>query len=304
MADRLLQRYLWLIDTLQSRGEMTLKEIQDAWQRASANDMRVELSDRTFRNHCSAILSNFGIEVACRRGRNRNSYYITNPEELEKNNLNRWLVENYSLSSILSEHRDLSDKILLEDIPSSRVYLATILSALRLQQTLCISYRNFVGRGFDNLEFEPLCVKLFKRRWYVLVREVEDKGCRVLSLDRLTSLSLTERPYVYPVDFSPKAFFTPYYGIIALTDQAPADIVLRAYDELPSYLCSLPLHTSQEVIERTEAYTDFKLLLVPTFDFIQELLLHREQLEVIVPETLRGEVASLIKQMHKRYSDA
>lgn len=304
MVDRLLQRYLWLIDTLQSRGEMTLKDIQDAWQCASANDMGIELSDRTFRNHCTAILDNFGIEIACRRGRNRNGYYIANPEELQGNSLNRWLVENYNLSAILSGHRELSDKILLEDIPSSSEHLATILSALRLRQTLRISYRNFVGRSFDNLEFEPLCVKLFKRRWYVLVREVESKKCRVLSLDRLTSLSLTERPYVYPADFSPKAFFAPYYGIIASTDQPPTDIVLRAYDELPGYLCSLPLHASQEIIERTEAYTDFKLRLVPTFDFVQELLLHREQLEVIAPETLRGEVASLIKQMYKRYSDA
>lgn len=304
MVDRLLQRYLWLIDTLQSRGEMTLKEIKDAWQRASVNDMRVELSDRTFRNHCSAILNNFGIEVACHRGRNRNVYYISNPEELGKNNLNRWLVENYSLSSILSEHRDLSDKILLEDIPSSRVYLATILSALRLQQTLYISYRNFVGRGFDNLEFAPLCVKLFKRRWYILAQSVEDGAFKILSLDRITLLSITDTPYTYPKDFSPKEFLASYYGIIALTDQKPVDIIFRAYDELPRYLSSLPLHHSQEILHSEDNYTDFVLKLVPTFDFIQELLLHRDQLEVLSPISLRREMTDLIVQMYKRYNHA
>lgn len=304
MVDRLLRRYLWLIDLLRSRGAMTLEEIKGAWQGASINDERIPLSDRTFRNHCSAIQSNLGIEIACRRGRNRNGYYIANPEVLEGEGLNRWLMENYALGAMLSEYRDLSDKILVEDIPSSRDYLTIILSAIRVGRVLCISYCNFVGRGFHMLEFEPLCVKLFKRRWYVLVREAENKDFRILSLDRITSLSITEKPYIYPKDFSPREFFAPYYGIIALTDQPSADIVLRAYDELPGYLCSLPLHTSQEVVQSGSNYTDFKLCLVPTFEFVQELLLHRDQLEVLSPDSLRREMAALIVRMHQRYSHA
>lgn len=274
---------------------------QAAYQRSNADDA---MPFRGASTHCTAILDNFGIEITCRRGRNRNGYYIANLEELESNSLNRWLVENYSLSSILSEHRDLSDKILIEDIPSSREYLAMTLSALRLRQTLRISYRNFVGRGFEDHEFEPLCVKLFKRRWYMLAREFESKAFKILFLDRVLEMTLSNKGYIYPKDFSPKAFFAPYYGIIALTDQPPTDIVLRAYKELPGYLSSLPLHDSQEVIGCTEAYTDFRLRFVPTFDLVQELLLHREQLEVLAPETLPREVESMLKQIGKRYSDA
>lgn len=71
MVDRLLKRYLWFIDFLRCRGDVTLEEIKEAWQHTSINDTRVPLSDRTFRNHCSAIQSNLDIEIACRRGRNR-----------------------------------------------------------------------------------------------------------------------------------------------------------------------------------------------------------------------------------------
>lgn len=92
MVDILLKRYLWLIDTLRYRGQMTLAEIIDAWECASANDARTALNERTFRNHCKAILTNFGIEIACRRGRNLNYYYIANPEELQGNSLNSWLL--------------------------------------------------------------------------------------------------------------------------------------------------------------------------------------------------------------------
>jgi len=293
MVDILLKRYLWLIDTLRYRGQMTLAEIIDAWECASANDARTALNERTFRNHCKAILTNFGIEIACRRGRNLNYYYIANPEELQGNSLNSWLLENFSLSALLSEHS-----------PSGRMHLSTVLTALREGRVLRISYRNFAGRGFDARELEPLCVKLFKRRWYLVVRIVESQELRILSLDRVTAMELSEKAYSYPADFSPSEFFAPYYGIIALEGADPVEIRLRAYCELPGYLTSLPLHHSQEVIAQCGEYTDFRLRLVPTFEFVQELLLHRDQLEVLAPASLRGEVAELLCKMQQRYHDA
>lgn len=304
MVDILLKRYLWLIDTLRYRGQMTLAEIINAWECTSANDARTALNERTFRNHCKAILTNFGIEIACRRGRNLNYYYIANPEELQGNSLNSWLLENFSLSALLSEHSALADKILVEEIPSGRMHLATVLTALREGRVLRVSYRNFAGRGFDARELEPLCVKLFKRRWYLVVRIVESQELRILSLDRVTAMELSEKAYSYPADFSPSEFFAPYYGIIALEGADPVEIRLRAYCELPGYLTSLPLHHSQEVIAQCGEYTDFRLRLVPTFEFVQELLLHRDQLEVLAPASLRGEVAELLCKMQQRYHDA
>lgn len=59
---------------------------------------------------------------------------------------------------------------------------------------------------------------------------------------------------------------------------------------------SLPIHHSQNELETKDGHTDFSLQLVPTFDFIQELLLHREQLKVISPQSLRDEIASIISK--------
>ena len=187
MVDILLKRYLWLIDTLRNKGEMSYEDLADAWDNASANDEHSSLSKRTLYNHCQAALKHFGIEITCRRGRGLNLYYIANPEELEGKGLNLWLIENFSLSSMLAENSDIADKILLEDIPSGREHLSTVLSALRSGKTLLMSYRNFVGRGFTDVEVEPLCVKLFKRRWYVLVNVPVWNAMRILSLDRTFS---------------------------------------------------------------------------------------------------------------------
>lgn len=302
MVELLLKRYLWLIDILQRRGEMTYEEISSAWERSVLNDNGSTLSKRTLYNHCQAVGRQFGIEITCRRGRNLNFYYIANPEALSDDNMNSWLIENFSVATLLSENKDLSDKILLEEIPSGRMYLDEMLAAIREDAIVRLSYRNFSGRGYDDLDVEPLCVKLFKRRWYVLTRLTDSGKLRIFALDRITSLEKTGRKYVYPSDFSPAEFFAPYFGIIALTGEKPETIRLRVFDELKGYLKSLPLHHSQRIVEEADNHMDITVKVAPTFDFVQEILSHREQMEVIAPVSLRIELLDLIMKMRNRYS--
>ncbi len=299
MVELLLKRYLWLIDTLKSRPDMTFEEIADRWQTSSANDNGSELTKRTFYNHCQAIARHFGIEIECRRGRGLNTYRIANPEAIEENSLTKWALDSFSLGELLLGNASIAEKIILEDIPSGRQWLEPILEALQQNREIELVYENFVGVKFSGA-VKPLCVKLFKRRWYLLSL-LENGRKRIFSLDRIKELKLTERKFSYPKNFSPADYFYNYFGIITLSDGKPENIVIRAYAELPGYLRSLPIHHSQREIESTPAFTDFSLRVVPTFDFIQELLLHRDQLEVIAPQSLRDEVAELLAKMTAHY---
>ena len=301
MVDILLKRYLWLIDILRRRGELTYQEISSAWERSAVNDNGSTLSKRTLYNHCQAVGRQFGIEISCRRGRNLNYYYIANPEALSDNGMNSWLIENFSVSTLLLENKDLADKILLDEVPSGRLYLDDLLAAIRDENVVRLSYCNFSGRGYDGLDAEPLCVKIFKRRWYVLTRLTDNGKLRIFALDRITSLEKTKRKYIYPSDFSPTEFFAPYFGIIALTGDKPEIIRLRIFDELRGYLKTLPIHHSQRIVEEADNHMDITVKVAPTFDFVQELLLHREQLEVMTPESLRKEIYSVISKMSDLY---
>lgn len=300
MVDLLLKRYLWLIDTLKRNGELTFEEISDKWDSSSVNDNGVVLSKRTFYNHCQAIARHFGIDIECRRGRGLNLYRIANPEAIEENSLTKWALDSFSLGELLLGNAAISDKILLEDIPSRREWLVPILQALQQNKELEIVYENFVGRKFAGV-IQPLCIKFFKRRWYVLGKMPEGK-MRIYSLDRLKGLILTEKTFAYPSNFSPSSYFANFYGIL-VTDGKSEKIVIRAYKELPGYLRSLPLHPTQHELDTKDGHTDFTLRLVPTFDFIQELLLHRDQLEVIAPQSLRDEIASVISKMSDNYNN-
>lgn len=302
MVELLLKRYLWLIDTLKRNGEMTFDEIAEQRERSSLNDTGSALIKRTFYNHCQAVARHFGIDIECRRGRGLNLYSIANPEAIEENTLTKWALDSFSFGELLLGNASIADKILLEDIPSGREWLEPILQALQQNHKLNIEYENFVGLKFKGT-ICPLCVKLFKRRWYVLALVHNDRY-RIFSLDRVTSLNIATDKFEYPNDFSPAEYFRDVYGIIAGVERKVQNIHIRAYAELPGYLRSLPLHSTQRELETKDGHTDFILRLVPTFDFIQELLLHRDQLEVLSPPSLREEINAIITNMKNRYEDS
>lgn len=300
MVELLLKRYLWLIDTLKRGGEMTYNEIADRWDKSSVNDNRTILSKRTFYNHCQAVSRHFGIDIECRRGRGLNLYSITNPEAIEENSVIKWTLDSFSLGELLIANSSISDKILLEEIPSGREWLEPILKALQDNLQIEIEYENFFGVKFIG-KVSPLCVKLFKRRWYVLCEVGKDRK-RIFSLDRVKSLVATDSSFIYPKNFVPADYFRDVFGIVAGTGGKVENIRIRTYAELPGYLRLLPMHHSQQEIESNAEFTDFSLRLRPSFDFIQELLLHREQLEVLSPQTLRDEIAEIISKMKNHYN--
>ena len=299
MVELLLKRYLWLIDTLKRYGELTFEEISAKWDSSSTNDNGSKLTQRTFYNHCQAVARHFGILIECRRGRGLNLYSIVNPEAIEENSLTKWALDSFSLGELLLGNSTISDKILLEEIPSGREWLESVLHALQHNKEMEIEYENFVGVTFSG-RVKPLCVKLFKRRWYVLTLIDKDKK-RIFSLDRIRSLTISDRTFNYPKDFVPAEYFQNYFGIIAEIEQKVENVKIRTYAELPGYVRSLPIHHSQRELESKDGHTDFSLRLVPTFDFIQELLFHRDQLEVLEPKTLRDKISTLISRMERLY---
>ena len=71
--------------------------------------------------------------------------------------------------------------------------------------------------------------------------------------------------------------------------------------EQVDYVRSLPLHHSQQEVETGDGYAIFQYYIRPSFDFIQQLLWHRENMEVLQPASLRKEVYSILQQLLSRY---
>ena len=282
MTDRLYAKYMWLISTIYDAGKISFEDIARKWDNAYINDLHQPLKPRTFHNHRHAILMQFGVVIECQRGSNL-----------------YWLLDSFAVSNLLMDNRSISDRIILEDVPSGRYYLEIITSAMRDNHQIVIDYEDFFGNTIQGLKINPYFIRLFKRRWYVMALVLPEKEIHRFGLDRIKHIEVLDAKFSYPKDFSPLDYYTDYFGVFH--DAKPQTIRLKAYCEKPNYLRSLPLHHSQREIESKAEYAIFEYKIAPTYDFIQEILSHGDQMEVLSPDAFRQQIKAIIQEMHDFY---
>ena len=168
MAKNYFDRYVWLIETINRNGHIPFKEISYLWSRSKVNTIGESyLPERTFHNHIEAIYDTFGIEIKCDRSL---GYYIANDDDLESNGIRQWMLNSLSLNNLMKESRDMRDRIILENIPSSQRWLTALVDAIKDQKAIEMTYQSFFSTEPNTFEAHPWCLKLFRQRWYLLAR--------------------------------------------------------------------------------------------------------------------------------------
>jgi hypothetical protein len=296
MATNTFQRYSWLIETLSRLRYAEFKEIQAEWKSSGLNLYNDDLPKRTFRNHITAIADQFNLYIEYKKGR---GFYIANPEDLESSRIKQWMISTLSTYNFLADCQDLKDRILFEEVPSCHRDLPPIIQAMRNQCALTFMYQSHFSMEAHPVEVEPYCLKLFKRRRYLVGREIETEKLKTYALERMTEMDETAHAYSIPTSFNADEYFINYFGII--THGKPELIKLKAIPLEAKYLRALPLHHSQEETETYDEYSIFTLYLSPTWDFKQELLSRANQIEVLAPASLREWMKDTISKMHHIY---
>ena len=67
------------------------------------------------------------------------------------------------------------------------------------------------------------------------------------------------------------------------------------------YVKVLPIHDSQKEVETNPEWSIFEYRLVPCYNFYQQLLWHREKLEVLSPQYVRDELKTTLQKMLEHY---
>ena len=168
---------------------------------------------------------------------------------------------------------------------------------------LGMTYQSFSRYEANTFEVEPLCLKAFKQRWYLVARSPYYDKVMIYALDRVHWMGLTEKGFRYPKDFVPEAFFEDCFGIIADKNVKPETVKFKVSAGQANYLRTLTLHQTQREIEHTDEYSIFTVRLRPTFDFRQEILSQGSDIEVLEPKWFRDEVAEISKHMWNKYKD-
>lgn len=210
------------------------------------------------------------------------------------------MLDSCAVGNIISANLSLKDRIIVDEIPSGRDHLTTILQAMKENRVISITYRPFNQPQGYTFPIEPYCVKLFENRWYVLGHNNRDE-IKIYGLDRLERVEPTGETFKLPRNFSADVFFATRYGIVIGYDEKPERIVIRANKDHKHYMKSLPMHHSQRLIEDYGEYADFEMYLAPTYDFVMKLLQAGARVEVMSPPGLRQTMKGWIEEMMEIY---
>ena len=302
MAKNYFKSYIWLLETLQSRGPLTLAQIRELWRRSSVNEYGNDLPARTFANHIASIGDIFGIDIVC--DRRDNTYSIENNEDMDGQGIRAWMLDALSLNSLLNESAGLKDRIFFENVPSSHQFLTTIIQAIRDNRKLKVRYQGYRMDQERTFELDPYFIREFKRRWYLYGHKDYDKDTKphMYALDRMMEVEILPDTFKMPEGLDAKAWFQSLYGVRKYDDMKPQQVLLKVYGKQVRYFRSLPLHSSQEEVETHKGYSVFAYNLAPDYDFKQDILSFGDTAEVLEPSTLRESIKEIIINQINRYS--
>ena len=296
MAHNDFKRYIWLIELLKRVDGASFADIDDAWQDDPLlNPVGEPLPLRTFYNHIKAIKEIFDLEIT--QSKRDRKYRVSN----YYGKVQEDIVSYLSLNATINRYKDLRGRVLGEEEPRvDQRCLQLICQAMHEGRKVRLEYKKYGDAYPRDRRLSPYCLKIFKRRWYLLAKEGEYLKTFALD-DRTTDIEILDEASDYPDDFDAEAFFRDTFGI----RNTPAkNVIVKVYGHEADYWRSSPLHPSQQEIEAGKDYAIFSLKVgTDAWEFVQELLSRGDRIEVLKPQSLRKEMARCIEGMKERYAE-
>lgn len=291
----LYSRYIWLVDTINRHGRITRQEINKLWVQSPYSDGN-PMPRRTFYNYRQAVEEIFNIVIE--NDPSTYEYYI--PESEQKRGTTAWLLDSAATSDIITGARDVADRIFLENVPSARQNLPTIVQALRDNVSIKFDYHPYTRtKPTTGVVVEPYFTKIFKQRWYVVGRNVKEDKIKTYALDRMQRVTLQRDTFKLPADFDPATYFRDAFGIVVDQGQ-PKTIKLKVEPTRAKYFKALPLHHTQDAME-TDAFTIFTYKMRITRDLVADLLSYGSEVTVMQPPELKAMIVNELQKSLNNY---
>ena len=278
---------------------VTLNEINACLKRES--DMYgfdLSVSKRTFQRDVQDLLSLFQIEIVYDYSLRK--YLIRNQGD---ESYNSRILEAFETLSVLTVNQDVSKYLDFETRRAGGLEnFHGLLHAIKNHLQLNFSYQSYDQEKAFLRKTNPLLLKEFKGRWYIIARDLADNKIKTYALDRLSNPEITKKRFTVAADFNPKSIFRDSFGIIhSVAGSVPQRVVLSFDAWQGKYVKSQPLHASQVTLINNESEFRIELFVYVAFDLVKELLSYGEGVKVIEPATLAKEIMEMQEKAFKRY---
>lgn len=256
------------------------------------HNFELVVSLRTFQRDLKEILSIYGIEI--KYDRSRKVYFIENDSEDE---YNERIFEALDVFQALNLNQSFASYIQFETRkPKGTEHLSGILYAIQNKFQIRFRYLKFWSDEAETRTVEPYLLKEFRKRWYVFAFDLDKKEFRTFGMDRLSALEITSKKFQFPQKINLNEYFQNSFGIVGPSEGEVEEILLKFTNNQGNYIKTMPLHESQQIVKETPDEMLVKLKLIPTYDFVMELLFYGEFVQVLEPVSLVREVKTRLEK--------
>jgi predicted DNA-binding transcriptional regulator YafY len=287
-----------LIINFLRRQSRTFKEIEYYLETESEiQSYDLNISIRTFQRDIHEISSLWGIDIVYNRSTRK--YEIVFDEADAKNER---LMEAFSIFNTLNVTERISEYIHFENRKTSGThFMMDIITGIKNRKTLEIYHNKYWEKEFTRRQVEPLGIKEYRYRWYLIAKDLKDNNIKSFGLDRILNINQLEIKYSFPKDFDVNEYFKYSYGVIGLQNEKPEIIELSFTAFQGKYIKNLPMHHSQKILIDNEEELRISLNIVVTLDFIMDLQQYAETVKVIKPKWLVDELKNNFKEAINQY---
>ena len=293
------KRYILIINRLK-RKPSTLKEIKNYLSDVSEPpDRDFNISSRTFIRDCKDIEIIFGIYIMYDRAQGVYKIDDTISQEVDKR-----ILEAFDYIDAFEVSKSITEQVIFENRrPQGTENMYGLIHAIKKKQITKFKYQKYYETELTHREVEPLVLKEFKYRWYVLAKDKKDNIIKTFALDRLADLEITRQSFFIPDDFSPNNYFKHSFGIVTEAQQKPQEVILSFSVFQGKYIKSLPFHHSQDTLIDNENELRISLTINITHDFLLEILSYGANVKVIAPNSLINDLKEHYKNALEQYEN-
>lgn len=255
-------------------------------------------SQRTMQRDFALIDEMFGIVI---RNDKSQGYYIAELDEMSDNY--KELLLNFELLSSINADSVLQKYVLAEHRQNAIKHdlIAPMLKAIRKRNPIEFDYilvRH--NRKIVHKCLAPYFLKESQHRWYLIGYDTDNK-LKSFGVDRISAIKILEdKQFQRNETIDIPALFQDSYGIWNNPEDPVENIILK-YDLVDgSFIKTLPLHHSQQILSEEPTGVTIRLQLRITNDFVMELLSRSRSVEVIAPLSLRSRIYNILQQAAER----
>lgn len=164
-------------------------------------------------------------------------------------------------------------------------FIMDLLQAISKRNVIEVEYGRF-GKDSKKHRVKPILLKEDKLMWYLIGINIKYDSLITFALDRVVNVSITNENFD-EIEFNSSEYFKHSFGI-TVSDKAPIEVVISFEPEQGNYLKTLPIHSTQTIIEETEKQLTIKVIVKPSYEFFSKIYSYGSTATIISPKEIKN----------------